>query len=231
MNAIIQNQTAVVESTDNSADLNSERQAFMRDFFHTARNGQGVEKLEDARLFSFKDLNFFRGLYGGYTKRDGTEVPGFLTKKTNSFPLGVQGEVEKLKSDRDKLKERGYDLDDRDLKRYLYVLSHMQKLQAVIASLDSAILKRKIDYAENRGNQPVVQDKPVIVKEAVWAKDRDVSKAEALEVANLTEEQLSTMLKDSKIHSTKVLCIYNDHERLCYEKSGVSIRYIIEKRA
>lgn len=244
MNAI-QNQNAVestvtVTSTENAintADRNPERQQFMRDFFKTARNGEGVEKLDDASLFSYKDLTFFRGLYGGYTKRDGTVVPGFLTKQSNAFPIGVQGEVEKLQADRAALKTRGYDLDEKDLRRYLYVLSHMQKLQAVIRHLDSAILRRKIEYAENRGKEvkPVVAPTPVVqgaVKQgAQWTKDRDVSKAEALQVANLTEEQLSGMLKDSKIHSTKVLCIYSDRERLCYEKSGVSVRYMIEKRA
>lgn len=244
MNAI-QNQTAVVEtpvvittSENDAADRNAERQQFMRDFFHTARNGQGTEKLDDASLFSFKDLTFFKGLYGGYTKRDGQEVPGFLTKQSNAFPLGVLGEVEKLQADRAALKLRGYDLDDKDLRRYLYVLSHMQKLQAVIKHLESAILRRKIEYAENRGKevQPVVAQVKTVVQGVVkqgaqWNKDRDVNKAEALVAASITEEQLSKMLKDSKIHSTKVLCIYSDRERLCFEKSGVSVRYMIEKRA
>jgi len=225
------NQTAVVESTVSPldvADRNAERQSFMRDFFHTARNNQGTEKLDDASLFSFKDLTFFKGLYGGYTKRDGQEVPGFLTKQSNAFPLGVKGEVEKLQNDRKALKERGYDLEDKDLRRYLYVLSHMQKLQAVIACLESAILRRKIAYAESQGATPAPALTP---KPSNWVKDRSVSKDEALRVANLSEEKLSDMLKDSKIHSTNVLCIYSDHERLCYEKSGVSVRYIIEKRA
>lgn len=228
MNAI-QNQTAAVEI----ADRNAERQQFMRDFFHTARNNQGIEKLDDASLFSYKDLTFFKGLYGGYVKRDGTEVPGFLTKQSNAFPLGVQGEVEKLQADRAALKLRGYDLDDKDLRRYLYVLSHMQKLQAVIKCLDSAILRRKIEYAENRNAQPVAAPvvAPVIKQGAAWNKDRDVTKAEALVAANLTEDQLSNMLKDSKMHSTKVLCIYSDRERLSFEKNGAAIRYMIEKRA
>jgi len=240
MNAI-QNQNAVVESTvtvtstENAQDRNMERQNFMRDFFKTAQNNQGAEKLDDSELFSYKDLNFFRGLYGGYTRRDGSVVPGFLTKQSNAFPLGVAGEVEKLQNDRKALKERGYDLDEKDLRRYLYVLSHMQKLQAVIRHLDSAIIKRKIEYAENRGKEvrpvvaPVVQG--AVKQGAVWTKDRDVTKAEALQVAGITEEQLAKMLKDSKMHGTKVLCIYSDRERLSFEKSGISVRYMVEKRA
>jgi hypothetical protein len=220
-----------ITTTPNATDIrdrNAERQQFMRNFLNTARTGQGSEKLEDSTMFSFHDLNYFWGLYNG-----------FLTKQSRPFPLGVQGEVDKLKSDRETCKARGYDLDENDLKRYLYVLGHMQKLQAVIVQLDRAILKRKIAYAENQVSAvqtpavPVSQGikQGVIRQGAVWNKDRDVTKAEALQIASITEEKLSDMLKDSKIYSTKVICIYSDRERLSYEKNGAAIRYIIEKRA
>ena len=212
------------------------RQSIMRDFFHTARNGQGSERLEDEDLFSYKDLRFFRGLYGGYTKRDGTEVPGFLTKISKFFPIGVKGEFEKLQRDRLVLKVRGEDFDEYDLRRYLYILNHMQKLQAVISYLDKAILKRRIAYAESKESRISERDDRVYITQGIkqgaqWIKDRDVTKAEALQLASLTEDKLSAMLRDSKLHSTTVLCIYNDRERLSYEKSGAAIRYVIEKRA
>jgi hypothetical protein len=250
-----QNQSTVVESTVavtatpntlNDSDRNADRQNFMRGFLHTVRNGVGVEKLYDDSFFTPKDLKYFRGLYGGYTYRKNgqiIEVPGFLTKRSSAFPIGVAGEVEKLQNDRKILKERHDDLNEKDLRRYLYVLSHMQKLQAVVKELDLAILRRQANEQEMLLQKPVIQQGVVqgvtqqgpvqqgVKQGALWIRDRDVTKAEALEIAQLTEEKLANMLRDSEIHSTKVICIYSDKERLSYEKIGAVVRYIIEKRA
>ena len=236
MNTVTSNTTTATIDNNNTTSEpwdNNTRQRWLKyDFLHQAIKGQSMEILDDPTKFSEHDLQHYTRFYRGGTLRDGSTVEGLMTRKMDNFSEGIKGEAEHLLADRAILKARGDDLTTRQLKRFNFVVEHYLKLEAVCTEMEKALARRKADKLTSQlaavQSAPVVK---VIRQGAVWVKDRDVTKAEALEIADLTEEKLLTMLKDSKIHSSSVICIFSDKERLSFEKNGAAIRYIIEKRS
>ncbi len=214
---------------------NARRQDVIRKIFSDVRNGASNDLLSVVRDpqdpagegFSFKDLQYFQGLYNR-----------FKTAKSRRFPEGVEQELAQIKADEVILKGRGMSLDNQKLKRKIELSVQLEKLEAMTQAIDHELLIRKARYHEQRlvkvqsvriareNTVKKFEDAQSVEIETEWHHYRDLSKAEALDMI----EDLDDLRKDAHARGTNVLCVFGE-KRIVTKKAGAAIRYALEKLA